>query len=39
MLVVYSLECVSEGSPEPSIVWRREDGKHININKNESGSH
>ena len=32
-----SLECVSAGSPDPSIIWRREDGKLMNINKNESG--
>jgi len=31
-----SLECVAEGSPEPIIVWRRNDGKPINLSKNES---
>ena len=32
-----SLECVARGSPQPDIVWRREDGREISINKNTTG--
>ena len=32
-----TLECVASGSPQPAVVWRREDGREIEINKNTTG--
>ena len=32
-----SLRCEARGNPMPSVVWKREDGKSINLSKNESG--
>lgn len=29
-----TLECVASGSPEPEVVWRREDAREITIDKN-----
>ena len=32
-----TLECVASGSPEPEVVWRREDAREITIDKNNTG--
>ena len=32
-----TLECVASGSPEPEVVWRREDAREITIDKNTTG--
>ena len=32
-----TLECLASGSPQPAVVWRREDGREIEINKNTTG--
>ena len=32
-----TLECVASGSPEPDVVWRREDSREISIDKNTTG--
>ena len=32
-----TLECVASGSPEPDVVWRREDSREITIDKNTTG--
>ena len=32
-----TLECVASGSPQPAVVWKREDGREIEINKNTTG--
>ena len=32
-----TLECVASGSPEPEVVWRREDARQITIDKNTTG--
>ena len=32
-----TLECVASGSPQPAVVWRREDSREIEINKNTTG--
>ncbi len=37
MIFVTSLRCEARGNPMPSVVWKREDGKSINLSKNESG--
>jgi len=29
-----TLECVASGSPEPDVIWRREDSREISIDKN-----
>ena len=34
-----TLECVASGSPEPEVVWRREDSRQISIDKNTTGKH
>ena len=32
-----TLECVGSGSPEPEVVWRREDAREITVDKNNTG--
>ena len=32
-----TLECATQGSPEPEVVWRREDAREITIDKNTTG--
>ena len=32
-----SLECLASGSPQPHMVWRREDAREITIDKNTTG--
>ena len=32
-----TLECVASGSPEPEVVWRREDAREITVDKNNTG--
>ena len=32
-----TLECVASGSPEPEVVWRREDAREITIDENTTG--
>ena len=32
-----TLECVASGSPEPEVIWRREDSREISIDKNTTG--
>ena len=33
------LNCKANGSPEPEIHWRREDGQKIQVNKTIQGTH
>ena len=32
-----TVECLASGSPQPDIVWRREDGREISVDKNTTG--
>ena len=32
-----TLECLASGSPEPEVVWRREDAREITVDKNNTG--
>ena len=32
-----TLECVANGSPQPHITWKKEDGGDIRISKNKTG--
>ena len=32
-----TVECLATGSPQPDIVWRREDGREISVDKNNTG--
>ena len=32
-----TLECVASGSPQPEVVWRREDSRPLTIDRNNTG--
>lgn len=34
-----TLECLASGSPEPEVVWRREDAREITVDKNNTGEY
>ncbi|CAH2014071.1 unnamed protein product [Acanthoscelides obtectus] len=34
-----SLKCIAKGSPEPSIIWKREDGELIRFSNGTEGGY
>lgn len=32
-----TLQCVAKGSPEPKVIWKREDGEKIDLHNNSQG--
>lgn len=33
-----TLQCIAKGSPEPKVVWKREDGNKIDIQNGSQGN-